>query len=402
MRALVFFVFVLLATGGLKAQSNYESAYYVDSNGVRTSCLINNKFWKNTPAFIHVKSVASKKIVKIDVSNLEEFGSESFKFVNKKAEMQNPKEITDNSVYAQKMKFDSQQQLFKVLVDGKYQLLKYSHQGAEIFLYSVDGGKATQLVYGKIMLTYSTLAINDTYKNQLQNLSGNSDVKKLKYDEEQLVEYFVGLNKQKGERFKVYKTPFKVNHRTGISVGLIYNSMKLTRQRSFTKSSPIPFNGTYNFRLGFEHELILPYDNNRWSFLTDNSFNIMRFNEVAFSEEGYFTHELEMNYLRLDIGIGLRMNMYLRRKIRTFVQANMVYTFNTNSSLNYRRKATYINDSEFYDINQLIIAPSFSTGIFFDMIFLKIAISAPYDLLKKYPTTYLKIAEPSLVVGVSF
>ncbi|HZB13139.1 MAG TPA: hypothetical protein VE467_08935, partial [Chryseolinea sp.] len=166
----LFSVFISFST---LAQKSFQKGYFIDNEGTRTECYINEKEWSRDPKTFSYK-VGQGNAMLGSVRTVKEIGIGETRYLRFEVQVDqsssNRDSITENS--SPKWKRDT---LFlSVLVDSKADLFYCKRNGEDRFFFRVDDGPVTQLVHKLYRITGSStqqprIATNNAYKNQLKN-----------------------------------------------------------------------------------------------------------------------------------------------------------------------------------------------------------------------------------------
>ena len=148
------------------AQTKFENGYFISNNGNKTTCLIKNMGWKDSPTKFEYKLSENDTPKSATIKTVKEFSvGESYKFkrftvdmdlyfepANKKNLEQNPKaDYVERTVFLQ------------TLVEGKASLYLYDKGRYWKFFYTLDNEVPEQLFYKKYLVNSHTINENNQY-----------------------------------------------------------------------------------------------------------------------------------------------------------------------------------------------------------------------------------------------
>ena len=259
------------------AQNKFEPGYYIDNSGVKTECFIKNYEWKNNPKEIEIKNTIDDR--NINTKNLEEIKefviTNKSKFIKATIKIDESSQNFNSLTYTAEPKFIEKTVLLKFLVEGVSNLYYFESENYDRFFYSVND-KIEQLVYKQYYNEEGNISTNETYKQQIfVNFKCNKDQKPiiaLKYDENSLVDYFIKTNNCISGNNKSKVVTEKSKFETNFKVNLLLNSINST---IIIPNINISENHKINtLTFGFEVEVLLPYNNKKWSFIFDPSYMV--------------------------------------------------------------------------------------------------------------------------------
>jgi hypothetical protein len=200
-----FFTASMLAIAFISnAQAKFEKGYFTDNQGVRTECFIKNIDWKYNPVDFKYKLAESDTDDHVNtITRIKEFGiSDKAKFIRETVAIdQSSQNLYNLSTVAAPI-FKEEIVFLRALVEGNFNLYSYESDSKIIFFYTVNN-KTEQLIYKRYNDREGSIVKNEGYKRQLfVNFKCGDDrskIQKLKYEEDDLIEYFVKTNNCKSK-----------------------------------------------------------------------------------------------------------------------------------------------------------------------------------------------------------
>lgn len=340
-----FFITLFLCSFTLlSAQTKFEKGYYISINGTRTDGFIKNNDWKNNPSKIEFKNSLDAESIEISTIEISEFEIENItKFkrfnVNIEKSSVNTGQISTNSRIPQ---FKNENVLLKVLIEGKASLFYYYDNGIEKFFFTTDKKDIEQLIFLSYLadaddmkamkekgiddvIPYSTVLYDRTYRKQLNqyvNCNNSRDaISKLTFSKSTLEKFFKEYNECEKSEFKKYDQNNKSTFKLRASLIGNFNSSDLNKFNSSAYSTN--FGSTLSFAFGFEAEVILPFNNNKWSVIIEPSYNSYKDSETLYNQWSLSINkqEVEIKYNYIQIPIGIRHYFYLNDNSSIFINA---------------------------------------------------------------------------------
>lgn len=322
---------ILFFQFSLFSQDQFESGYFIDSLGTKTECYILNKDWKDNPSQFSYKIQLNEEAKIRSTRETSEFGVfNKFKFIRFNVLIDKSSDQIDHLSNTRKPEFVKEQLFLKVLVEGKSTLYSYKRINLTRYFYSSDTIKIEQLVY-KIYRHDGETAIlkNETFKYQLKfNLACSESTEQLaeniKYKKKDLIHFFSQINSCQNSTFQVFdlhqqKDYFNLNVRPGIQLA------QLSVSNIYTSIYDTKFTSEISFRLGVETEFILPFNNDKWSIITEPAF------QYYSSEVTNSTQKAIIDYQSIELPIGLRYYFHRHNDTKFFINSSIIFDFPINS-----------------------------------------------------------------------
>jgi hypothetical protein len=314
---------LLLFTINCISQIKYEQGYFKDNGGNRTECLIRNIAWKDSPADFEYKLTESGNISKALINDVSEFSvGDTYKFIRYTVDIDFSAYDVSSLSIKKEPEWVSTTAFFKVLVEGDITLLEYVKGNTARFLSVVDG-KAEQLVY-KPYKAGQSIGYNNAFRGQLYELmkgkiTDTERFKNLKYQKDKLVKLFLEYNGGDQEEegnftARQNKTKFGLKITPGMNITSGY-----LNQASYGFVQAGEFDTKPVFRIGLEAELVLPFNNNKWSVFIDP--NYQHYKNSLTQKTDTETKEWSVDYKHIEIPVGVRHYIFLGDKSKIFLNA---------------------------------------------------------------------------------
>jgi hypothetical protein len=330
-------LFTLVYSVNISSQINFEKGYFITNENTKTECYIKNHDWINAPKEIEYKlndTAIVEKITSNEIKSFQIYNSEHY-FLKKTFTI-------DENTNQKSEKIITITKLLRVVIEGNVNLYAYN---SNIFLYEKDN-IIKQLIYKKFQNDNKMEEDFSFRKEIYNNLSCNEnkiDIRKLKYRRQELIEYISNYNKCKNSDYVYYGTnQTKFNFNFKILAGVSFYSME--SKLTFVSWEDRPLNNkssSINAVFGFETELLLPFNHNKWSvFFAPNYQNQnQELSEIKTNLYGGYNGIVEMkdDYSYIELPIGIRKYFYLNNKSK--ISIDMAYGF-----IAYLRK---VNDRAF-------------------------------------------------------
>ena len=319
------------------SQTKFEPGYFINNNGKKTNCLIKNIGWRSSPTQFEYKLSENDTPKFATIKTIKEFSvGEIYKFERYTVQMDlffepsNKKELDKNPKpeYVEKTLF------LRTIVEGKASLYLYDKNNFYKFFYTLENEVPKQLFYKKYLVDYRTTNENNQYKQQLFNnlkckTISSEDALNTDYFKNDLINFFEKYNNCTNTSFKVYKEkPTKTKFNLTLRPGLSFNSLLVDSRVNDQRD--VDFGNQTNYRFGLEAELVLAFNNNKWSLLFEPTYQYYK------AEKQLNVQYVKLDYSYIEFPVGLRHYFYLGKKSKIFVNAlYLIKTENFDSKIDY-------------------------------------------------------------------
>lgn len=334
MRTLITLAAVFL-THLAVGQISFEKGYFTYSDGKRVECEIKNKDWRNNPSEFEYRIGDSVSIMPVE--KLAEFAiyeKLKYKVATVRIDM-SPVALTALS-RQRNPEFQTKTLALKVLVEGPATLYMHENQNAIRFFYSANEGEIRQLVYKMYHSSTGKVLKNNEYQQELltkvacANVA-EDEIKKVAYKRNDLELYFTRYNACLGKPGTTLRTmqdshqSFFVKPTAGIGI----TAMRYTYSKVYDE---LVMKNGFTYRVGAEVEMVLPFNNNKWSLVADLYYQASK-NTGQFENpsKGRFT----ANYSCVELAFGPRYYHVLSDENRIFLNAMIMASKPVTLKLDY-------------------------------------------------------------------
>lgn len=329
------------------SQINFEKAYFIDNNNVRTDCFIQNKDLYGNPTTFEYKLTQEESVVKTgDIKNIKEFQiSNTLKFVRNFIKIDVSTSDLGETKDIREPEWEEKTLFLKVLVQGKASLYEYKDTAVKRFFYKTDNLPLTQLIYKRYYLpktNYTDLGVNNDFQKQIwQEMNCENQtldkVLKLEYERKDLVNYFIKYNNCEKSSYIDYnknisKGSFNIKVKGGINVSPYIDYESAQEKVDYSGNKLFP-------KYGGEFEYITPFNRNKWAVFIELTYQTYKYNEVRIYKSTFgptFNITTESSYRNKSFYpyIGIRYYMFLKDNSKLFVNAGLFRTFGLGYSYN--------------------------------------------------------------------
>lgn len=329
------------------SQVNFEKAYFIDNDNIRTECFIKNKDLYQNPNTFQYKLTQEDAVAHTgDLRNIKEFEiSNTIKFVRSFIKMDVSTSDLGQTKDVREPEWVEKTLFLKVLIEGKASLYEYKDKALKRFFYKTDDIVLTQLIFKKYYIpntNYLSLGVNNDFQKQMwKNINCENQtldkVLKLEYERKELVDYFVKYNNCKNSSYKDYNTniskgSFNIKVKAGFNVSP-YSDYENTDEK-------VDFTGNKLFlKYGGEFEYISPFNRNKWAAFIELTYQTYKFSAITtdystFGEAFDITEESSYFEKSFFTFVGVRYYMYLENNSKIFINAGLFNTFGLGYSYN--------------------------------------------------------------------
>ncbi len=346
-KILLFFVIILFTTA-VYSQNNFKKGYFINEKGDKIECLIYDKDWKYNPTSIEYKLSENSKIQEASIDRIQEFGIYSGEtFVRSTVKMDRSSTKIINLSDNRNPEFKENTLFLKILVNGKASLYSYQEEGLFRYFYDTDTIDITQLIYKKYLYSAidgiyrkdNQIGENNQFRQQLYTTlkceeMSRRDYENLNYTRKDLVDFFVKYNQcinADYTKIKRKKVDFNLNIRPGI---VFVKPFEIINTISNARNVKIN-DGSQIFRIGLEAEVILPFNNNKWSIIVEPTYRTFSGAKDYDSQLTVTSDRVEVDYTSLELPVGVRHSFFLGKNTQLFLNASAFFEIQLDSKITY-------------------------------------------------------------------
>ncbi|MEM6863968.1 MAG: hypothetical protein AAF575_02255 [Bacteroidota bacterium] len=338
-----FIILVFFTTNLAIAQFTFEKGYFIDRDGNKVDCLIENKRWLFFPKQVFYKLTQNSDKMSFTVENCEEFriGNEgvykrvkaSFPITQsqlKKKETTPEPEMIELDVFVQ------------TIVEGNASLFWYNDDNGVVYLYQKEEGPIQPLIYKKYVQEDQLIRQNNRYKAQLIkdfNCGNAPIVQKTKYQRKTLIAYFEHLNTCSGNNdYRIYERT--ANQKANFFVGLkIWAGLEQNQYQARARNPDRTFNfdDAISSKFGVEVEAFFPYFGYKKISVFLSGQISQADNMFPFPESDIGSRAYNVDYSIFELQIGARYYFYVGKNGSFFVEAALAPDFFGNSTVSLDR-----------------------------------------------------------------
>jgi hypothetical protein len=326
------------------SQLAFESGYFINEDGQKIDCMIENVDWHNNPTEFKYQLSGTQEIMKADVNHVKEFAiPDVCKFISAKVNIDRSGTGTSRMNTNKHPVFNEEQLFLKVLVEGGASLFFYEDVNGRAFFYQVKDSVIKQLIYKEYLTRDNMIATNTSFRQQLYNDLKCQDItmadlEDIKYSKKSLERVVVKYNRCTNSEYHEFKTKENADRltltvRPGLQISSLSGTYSNTTVRDFD------FSPDLSIRLGIEAELILPIGNKRkWALIGEPTYQSLKSSKRRSNSEvsgGILISSVD--YRTIEVPLGVRRYFFLKNGSKIFVNAALVADLKFNSSLRFAR-----------------------------------------------------------------
>ncbi|PCJ97920.1 MAG: tRNA modification GTPase [Flavobacteriaceae bacterium] len=328
------------------SQIKFEAGYFIKNTGERIDCLIRNVDWKNNPTKFKYKLSEEAESITAVIDDVREFSvTDHIKYERFTVNIDRTSDLTSELREVRDPKFVEEKLFLRFLVEGEASLYKYEDGNLIRFFFKMDNSDVEQLVYlkyksvkddnffnVKYKRTRPKIKENNLFKSQIfENLKCDqlsfSNIENLQYKENELVTYFVKFNSCKGVAFNKFEKEYGKD---------MFNIVLRPRANfysfSYEGAGAVDFGSEVVPGFGVEFEIILPFNNNKWSLFIEPSYEYFK-SDVMPTD----ARIRRMDYAAVEIPVGIRHYFFLGPKSKLFLAGGVAFGKDFNSKIDYLR-----------------------------------------------------------------
>ncbi|MGO3237572.1 MAG: outer membrane beta-barrel protein [Psychroflexus halocasei] len=326
------------------AQITFEEGYFINNSGQKTTCLIKNVDWKNTPTQIEYKLQENDEAQLKSIETLNEFGINGIsKYIKAKVEIDRSSKNINRLSQNRNPIFSEENLFLKVLVEGQANLYEYNDGNLLRYFYSLKDSEIKQLIYKKYKTVNGDVSENNRYRQQLwSDLSCDGfDQQKLEYinySKRDLVKQFTKFNDCVESDYINFNAKDKRDF-FHLTIKPRFNISSLTFGNSLSDIDPIEFDDETGFGIGIDLEFVLPFNKNKWAITLEPAYQSFKSESSSPTDNIVGDERVAIvDYSSIEIPIGLRHYFYINKKSAIYLNAAYVMDFSMSSSVEFTRK----------------------------------------------------------------
>lgn len=323
----------LLFSINFYAQINFEKAYFIDNNNLKTDCLIKNEGWRDNPTTFEFKINETDKVSSKSINEVSEFGIENLvTYKRAKCKIDYSSNNLEKLSASYEPEWKTKTVFLRVIVEGEATLLDYNEDNLIRYFYQTPTKSIEQLVYKRYSTDFTNYRTNNEFHNQLwsnvacENMSIEKATR-VNYSKKELSNYFIEYNKCKNSNYVDYKgkisnKKFNIKAKLGAQTSNLVINKEATGV--YSADATIDFGNKPSVKFGLEAEYIFPFANNKWAMFFEGTYQGYK-SEAIFNYKTIVSEKWEVEYTNLDLTLGGRYYMFLNPKSKLFV--NVGYAF---------------------------------------------------------------------------
>ena len=329
MKIKLIFLFTTIFTFNCYSQISFENGYYIDNDNQKINCLIKNLDWEKNPTEFKYKLSENSELNEKTIKSVKEFGiNNASKYVRSSVKIDRSSNDDNELDNERRPTFKEEELFLKVLVEGKSTLYSYVDDRLIRYFYSIEKSNIEQLVFKRYITPEYNFGTNNRFRNQLWKNLKCTDIKlnrieKLKYRKSDLVNFFVAYNNCNNQEYTNFEEKQKKDL-FNLTIRPRLNSSSFESRLSNTN-----VNNGIDLAIGIEAEFILPFNNNKWSFIIEPTY-------PSFTVEKSTIGSLddEINYSTIECNAGVRHYFFLNDNSKIFINTSFIYDLRINESTN--------------------------------------------------------------------
>jgi len=328
---------VLLVTFFSFSQTKFEKGFFIKNNSERVDCLIKNEDWKHNPDKFSYKLTENSQVNIATIENVKEFGINNIsKYIKKEVKIDISLNHVSNLSYLKESNWETRTVFLKVQLDGKSSLYFYTSPGLNRYFYNIENGEIIQLIYKRYQTNEGKIGVNEAYKQQLYNSFLDckdlkiDDFNGLSYNSASLSKIILDYNScLGGDTFRFENDNKNLSFRFKVKGGI--NSTTVNNLvHAFIPNRNANFGSVLGFRLALEGELVLPFNNNKWSIFLE----LAKVQESSMETENP-SGKVKYTYDSFEIPMSIRHYMYLNKDSKISIHLGHAWDISSDLQLEY-------------------------------------------------------------------
>ncbi len=331
MKRIFYCLFILVSLNSF-AQINFEKGYYITQQGEKKEGFIKNIEWKNNPKSIEFRTDPKGKTTTYTLEDIAEFSVSEFNFKKFEVNIDRSSIITSKLSHDKNPVFKKETLLLQLLIEGDADLYTYKEKSLTRYFLLLNDN-IEQLVYKKYIQNKSQVAKNNLFKQQLsQKLKCNSlqakQFENLTYSKADMTGIVKDYNTCKNPDFVYNKKENKGSFQLSIRPGVTFNNFKILSDSYYADSEVVNFKSMPGFRIGAEVEYIFPINKNKWSLISEPTYNYISAETIDFRGDPSY-----LDYNSFELPLGLRHYLFLNDNSKIYLNASIIVVFQLDSTV---------------------------------------------------------------------
>lgn len=315
------------------AQITFKSGYVITNDYQRIECLIKDVGWKNNPTELQYRLTENGEVITAAIDDVKSFGIEDHTRYERFTVDIDRSSINMFHQSTQRDPEYLRETLFlRLLVKGEMSLYYYEDGDLIRFFLRQPDQHPQQLIYKTYLLPNNKLGENTSFRGQLQETiscvdqTGEfTDFNELNYTKKEMLRAFSFYYQCTGKLNAIYtssrdKISLKVNIRPGLSLS------SLTFERDEINPVKSDFGPGLAYRFGAEIEVVLPYQQRKWSVVVEPVFHSYQDNDNRDSGGDY------VDYNSIELSAAIRHYFYLPNDHSFFINGGIIADFPFSSA----------------------------------------------------------------------
>lgn len=327
-------ILLFLLSFNIYSQIVFENGYIIMDNNQKIECLVKNIDWQYNPSEFKYRLSETSEIQTGSIQSVKEFGIQNeFKYVRTKVRIDKSSEHLSSISRSRNPVFEEEILFLKVLVEGAATLFIYEERGFRRFFYQTASSEIKQLIYKPFLLENRKIAYNTNFKQQLHNDLQCHDITmddfdKLNYARNDLVRLFIRYNQYQNTSYTNYDVTERKNL-INLTIRPGINHSRLAIYDAVINKKYVDFETLLKLRLGFEVELIIPFNKNKWAVIFEPTYqNFTTQKEIN-------GQSFSVNYWSIELPAGIRHYLHFNKRSKAYINTSIIWDMSTNSTVQF-------------------------------------------------------------------
>jgi hypothetical protein len=340
MKKILFILFFISFSLSLSAQRFFETGYFIDNDGKRIDCLIQNEQWLLNPISFSYKMKEGENGKTLALNDVQEFGVEAqYKFVRATVKVEQTSDNLNLLTKNSELNFKEETIFLNHLIEGAAHLYVYVTKDFTRYFYQVNDKNIEQLTWKQYRDENNKHTVNRTFRKELwENLKCEditiNNVSELNYKKDELIDFFIKYNSCKSDLVENYNKLRKNktnDFNLTLKAGVLFADLELNHYQydliALKKQFLKP-----NFVI--EGECFLPVKSrcvsissslSLLSFTTEDENSISFLDNILEDSTYYEDREFRFQYLSLEIPLNIRYYYTIKPKHKAFITGSILF-----------------------------------------------------------------------------
>jgi len=328
----------------------FEKGYFINNDGIKLECYIENVDWNNSPKSFKYKVHETDAVSKVEnIYGAREFGIDNVSMFRRySGNVEKSPTVTNNLTKDKNPEFKEETVFLQAVIIGDANLYVLTDDNVIKYFYDTKNKKTEQLIYIKYLSNDTNRTVdsfeesvkeNNLFRQQLLNdlkcsTINENDFNRLEYKKTALSKLFKKYNQCTGSGKIINDFTEKRDSKSfsfGPTVGVYLAELSIGDPGNIYNVSN-DFTNTI-IKFGVDAEYILPFNKGSWSIFVSPTYQNFTVEKTYSKPNGlpgnasFLNYTAKIKYASIEVPFGLRRYFFINKSSKVFVNAGYVVDF---------------------------------------------------------------------------